>query len=66
VIRAAVGRRHSLVVDVVHFGEETGSTARATITATRSTLSSDTPLDADHINYEVTLEDPKVSRGRGR
>ena len=38
-----------------------GSTGPATSTAMRCTSSSATRLmDADHINYEVTIEDPKV------
>ena len=37
-----------------------GSIARAITTAKRCTSSSATPHGSDHINYEVTIEDPKV------
>jgi hypothetical protein len=51
----------TLVVDVVHFGQETwfdrtgNYHSDALHVVERYTL-----VDADHINYEVTIEDPKV------
>ena len=51
----------TLVVDVVHFGDETWlDRAGNHHSDALHVVERYTPLDADHINYEVTLEDPKV------
>jgi len=51
----------TLVVDVVHFGEETWLDRAGNYHSDAlHVVERYTPLDADHINYEVTLEDPKV------
>ena len=51
----------TLVVDVVHFGGETWlDRAGNHHSDALHVVERYTPLDADHINYEVTLEDPKV------
>jgi hypothetical protein len=51
----------TLVVDVVHFGEETWLDRAGNYHSNAlHVVERYTPLDADHINYEVTLEDPKV------
>ena len=51
----------TLVVDVVHFGGETWlDRAGNHHSDALHVVERYTPLDADHIDYEVTLEDPKV------
>jgi hypothetical protein len=51
----------TLVVDVVHFGGETWLDRAGNYHSDAlHVVERYTPLDADHINYEVTLEDPKV------
>ena len=51
----------TLVIDVVHFGGETWlDRAGNHHSDALHVVERYTPLDADHINYEVTLEDPKV------
>ena len=51
----------TLVVDVVHFGGETWlDRAGNHHSDALHVVERYTPLDVDHINYEVTLEDPKV------
>jgi hypothetical protein len=51
----------TLVVDVVHFGTETWLDRAGNYHSDAlHVVERYTPLDADHINYEVTLEDPKV------
>jgi hypothetical protein len=51
----------TLVVDVVHFDGETWlDRAGNHHSDALHVVERYTPLDADHINYEVTLEDPKV------
>jgi len=51
----------TLVVDVVHFGGETWlDRAGNHHSDALHVVERYTPLDADHINYEVRLEDPKV------
>jgi len=51
----------TLVVDVVHFGGETWLDRAGNYHSDAlHVVERYTPLDADHITYEVTLEDPKV------
>ena len=51
----------TLVVDVVHFGGDTWlDRAGNHHSDALHVVERYTPLDTDHINYEVTLEDPKV------
>ena len=51
----------TLVVDVVHFGGETWLDRAGNYHSDAlHVVERYTPLDADHINYEATLEDPKV------
>ena len=52
---------NTLVVDVVHFGPETWLDRAGNYHSDAlHVVERYTPLDADHINYEVTLEDAKV------
>ena len=51
----------TLVVDVIHFGEETWLDRAGNYHSDAlHVVERYTPLDADHITYEATLEDPKV------
>ena len=51
----------TLVVDVIHFGEETWLDRAGNYHSDAlHVVERYTPLDADHILYEATLEDPKV------
>ena len=51
----------TLVVDVVDFGEETWLDRAGNYHSDAlHVVERYTPIDADHVNYQVTLEDPKV------
>lgn len=51
----------TLVVDLIHFGGETWlDRAGNHHSDALHVVERYTPLDADHVNYEVTVEDPKV------
>jgi hypothetical protein len=51
----------TLVVDVVHFTDRTWFDRAGNFhSADLHVIERYTPTDADHINYEVTIEDPNV------
>ena len=51
----------TLVVDVIHFGEETWLDRAGNYHSDAlHVVERYTPIDADHITYDVTIEDPKV------
>jgi hypothetical protein len=51
----------TLVIDVVHFTDRTWFDRAGNFHSDElHVIERYTPVDADHINYEVTIEDPKV------